>query len=50
MNIHEIDDPYVHFVLDMALSCATEYPNDERVFGPFLVEWLRLAIARAIPE
>lgn len=50
MNINDMDDPYVQFVLHMTADCAQSYPDGERVFAAFFIEWLRCALDRAITE
>lgn len=51
MNASEMmRDPYVQFVLHMTAECAQSYPDGERVFAAFFIEWLRWAFDRAITE
>ena len=51
MNASEMmRDPYVQFVLGMTAGCAQSYPDGERVFAAFFIEWLRVALDRTTTE
>ena len=50
MRVEDLSDPYVQFVCMVAQTCAETYPEEERIFAPFFVGWLELAIQRALMD